>query len=65
MVNDVQQEIIELKAALRGAGSALRQLQLYANGQKPSPGGLKALEAYISEVDKVTNKGSIRGVMTP
>ena len=60
---DAEREINELKAAMRGVASALRQLQLYAKGQKPSEAGLKRLNQYINEIDMVV-PGGIR-VPTP
>ena len=56
---DAEHEINDLRAAMRGVVKALRQLELYAEGQKPSAEGLKRLNEYINEVDKVVNPGTI------
>jgi hypothetical protein len=61
----MQKEIADLKLAMHGVANALRQLQWYAQGIQPTQEGLKLLDDYVNQVDKVVNPGGIRGLGTP
>ena len=68
MSDELQQmhkEIADLRLALHGVANALRQLQMYAQGKQPSEEGLKILDDYVNQVDKVVNPGGIHGHGTP
>jgi hypothetical protein len=61
---EVQGEINNLKAAMRGVANVLVMLEHYAAGVQPSPEGLKRLREFVAEVDRAVNPGGIRGQMT-